>query len=59
VPPGSNECCDDKQALTGPSHSGHGWRYFFRASVNTKTRGPLNEIRKQVQVYLPDADMGW
>ncbi len=39
--------------------TGSGWRYFFRASVNTRTRGPFNEIRQQVQVYMPDADLGW
>lgn len=39
--------------------TGSGWRYFLRASVNTKTRGPFNEIRQQVQVYMPDADLGW
>lgn len=39
--------------------TGHGWRFFFRASVNTLTKGPLNEIRKQVQVYLPHEDWGW
>lgn len=39
--------------------TGHGWRFFFRASVNTLTKGPLNEIRRQVQVYLPHEDSGW
>lgn len=39
--------------------TGDGWRFFFRASVNTLTKGPLNEIRKQVQVYLPHEDLGW
>ncbi|TCV62338.1 hypothetical protein EDE09_124103 [Neorhizobium sp. S3-V5DH] len=39
--------------------TGHGWRYFFRASVNTMVKEPLNEIRKQVQVYLPHEDLGW
>lgn len=39
--------------------NGDGWRFFFRASVNTLTKGPLNEIRKQVQVYLPHEDLGW
>lgn len=38
--------------------TGHGWRFFFRASENTLTRGPFNEIRNQVQVYLP-LDIGW
>jgi hypothetical protein len=39
--------------------TGSGWRYFLRASVNTLTRGPLNEIRNQVQVYLPSEHLGW
>ncbi|MBD9511892.1 hypothetical protein IB265_34655 [Ensifer sp. ENS10] len=39
--------------------TGHGWRFFFRASVETLTKGPLNEIRQQVQVYLPNEDWGW
>lgn len=38
---------------------GHGWRFFFRASVNTQTKGPYNEIRQQVQTYLPYEDLGW
>lgn len=32
------------------------WRFFFRASF--MTRPPINEIRKQVQVYAP-ASKGW
>lgn len=39
--------------------TGSGWRFFLRASVNTLTRGPLNEIRNQVQVYLPSEHLGW
>ncbi|KQV29025.1 hypothetical protein ASE23_11930 [Rhizobium sp. Root73] len=39
--------------------TGDGWRFFFRASVNTLTKGPLNEIRQQVQAYLPSQDLGW
>ena len=39
--------------------TGSGWRFFLRASVNTMTRGPLNEIRNQVQVYLPSEHLGW
>lgn len=34
-----------------------GWRYFFRLSHTH--RAPANEIRKQVQVYLPSDDGGW
>lgn len=33
-----------------------GWRFFFRASVSD--RRPVNQIRKQVQVYAPES-MGW
>lgn len=39
--------------------TGSGWRFFLRASVNTLTKGPLNEIRNQVQVYLPSEHLGW
>ena len=35
-----------------------GWRWFIRASRNT-SRKPVNKIRKQVNVYLPNVDMGW
>lgn len=35
-----------------------GWRWFGRASFNTG-RKPTNEIRKQVQVYLPTPTEGW
>ncbi len=34
------------------------WRFFIRASRNT-TRPFLNEIRSQVQVYLPALEEGW
>lgn len=35
-----------------------GWRYFFRASVRTPRH--RNEIRRQVQAYLPgDINRGW
>lgn len=37
----------------------HGWRFFFRASVNTQTKGPYNEVRNQVQVYVPSENFGW
>lgn len=50
------DCTDYHRAIPA---TGSGWRYFFRASLFTKSRGPLNEIRQQVQVYMPDADMGW
>lgn len=35
-----------------------GWRYFFRASLRTPRH--RNEIRRQVQVYVPgDINQGW
>lgn len=37
---------------------GHGWRWFIRASRNTK-RPVMNEIRRQVQVYMPAVTSGW
>lgn len=36
----------------------NGWRFFIRASSNTK-RPFFNELRKQVQVYLPTPNEGW
>lgn len=58
------ESCGLYQFETSDYHTsrpatGHGWRFFLRASVNTVTKGPLNEIRKQVQVYMPDEHLGW
>jgi len=35
-----------------------GWRWFIRASRNTK-RKPTNELRRQVQVYLETPMEGW
>lgn len=35
-----------------------GWRFFIRASRNTE-RKFTNEIRSQVQVYLPAPEAGW
>lgn len=35
-----------------------GWRFFIRASWNTG-RKPLNEVRRQVQVYLEFLMEGW
>jgi hypothetical protein len=35
-----------------------GWRMFLRASFNCKSK-PVNEIRKQVQVYTPIDNNGW
>jgi hypothetical protein len=36
----------------------NGWRWFGRASWNTK-REVKNEIRHQVQVYMPVPNQGW
>lgn len=36
----------------------NGWRFFIRANYNT-ARKVHNEIRQQVQVYLPVPEMGW
>jgi hypothetical protein len=38
------------------THSG--WRWFARATFGS-TRVPSNEIRRQVQVYLPELEAGW
>jgi hypothetical protein len=35
-----------------------GWRFFIRASRNTH-RKPVNELRRQVQVYLANPMEGW
>ena len=35
-----------------------GWRWFIRATRNTK-RIVTNELRRQVQVYLPAVNAGW
>lgn len=35
-----------------------GWRWFARASWQTDRR-PTNEVRRQVQVYLPNLTEGW
>lgn len=35
-----------------------GWRFFIRATINTG-RKPVNEVRKQVQVYLENPMEGW
>ncbi len=36
----------------------NGWRFFIRASRRTK-REHRNEVRTQVQVYLPAVNAGW
>lgn len=42
----------------GAAATKEGWRWFIRASVGTG-RNALNEIRSQVQVYLPWPEQGW
>lgn len=42
----------------GVPATGSGWRYFFRISCHTKTYC-RNEIRKQVQTYIPNEHYGW
>lgn len=42
----------------GTAAVSNGWRFFIRASINTK-RQPTNEVRRQVQVYLPTLNQGW
>lgn len=42
----------------GTPSKGSGWRHFIRASVRTGFK-PENEIRTQVQAYIPDASYGW
>ncbi len=36
-----------------------GWRFFIRAMQNNHRQKPANEIRKQVQIYLPNPMEGW
>lgn len=42
----------------GVPSTGNGWRWFGRASWDTK-RKPTNELRRQVQVYLEFPMEGW
>jgi hypothetical protein len=51
----SFDCFD---AHRGTPATGHGWRYFIRATANTQ-RTYANEIRKQTQVYIPSESVGW
>ena len=44
-------------AHRGIPATGHGFRYFFRATLNSQ-RQARNEIRKQLNVYL-DVNKGW
>jgi hypothetical protein len=38
--------------------TGHGWRFFFRATIGYP-RAPHNELRRQVNVYMPAINGGW
>jgi hypothetical protein len=42
----------------GTRARGGGWRWFGRLSVGTG-RKPSNELRRQVQVYMPVPTQGW
>jgi hypothetical protein len=42
----------------GTQANADGWRWFIRASRNT-ARKPSNELRRQVQVYMPAVMDGW
>jgi hypothetical protein len=49
---------DDRTWHQGTKAVGSGWRLFIRASWNTE-RKPTNEIRRQVQTYMPFPMEGW
>jgi len=42
----------------GVAAKGNGWRWFGRLTINTH-RKPTNELRQQVQVYMPWPTEGW
>ncbi len=49
---------DDRSWHQGVKAVDNGWRLFIRASWNTD-RKPVNEIRRQVQVYMENPMEGW
>jgi hypothetical protein len=49
---------DDRTWHQGTKAVANGWRWFIRASRNTE-RVCLNEIRRQVQVYMENPMEGW
>lgn len=49
---------DDQTWHRGTKAVKAGWRFFIRATINTG-RKPVNEIRKQVQVYIDPIHQGW
>lgn len=58
VEPGTLVEFNDQSWHKGMPATKAGWRWFIRATRNTHRR-PTNEIRRQVQVYLPAVDAGW
>lgn len=48
----------DQDFHRGTPAAKSGWRWFGRASINTH-RKATNEIRNQVQVYMPVPNAGW
>lgn len=48
------------EAHRGQQATGSGWRYFFRATKNSK-RSNISEVRAQSQVYIPEDrwEYGW
>jgi hypothetical protein len=60
VPAVSNQLLffDDRTFHQGTRAVDNGWRWFGRASWDTD-RKPVNEIRRQVQVYLEHPMEGW
>lgn len=49
---------NDESFHQGTAAVKNGWRYFIRITRNTQ-RVPTNEIRRQVQTYLPAIVGGW
>ncbi len=49
---------NDESWHTGTRAVKNGWRWFIRCSWNT-SRKPVNELRRQVQVYLESPMEGW
>lgn len=48
---------DSEAFHRGMPATDHSWRFFIRASVRKQT--PRNEIRHQVNVYMPAIEGGW
>lgn len=43
----------------GTAAVGSGWRWFARATIGIVGKKPRNEIRAQVQAYVPFESLGW